>query len=214
MLKLKHKIFLLTVACTAATVLAIYLLSGVDSAQIQQRLQPLGIWTPIVYIVIYVVATVLMLPSTALNLAGGALFGVWLGTFWTSIAAVTAAIVTFLFTRTIGRELVEKKLAGRWRKMNTEIGSGGLFYIFAIRLLPIIPYGLVNLAAGLTSIRFRDYFWGTALGTMPGVFPFVMLGSSGLAALKTGDILPLLLALGTSGLLVAGATWFQRRRSS
>lgn len=211
---LKQKIFLLTVACTAATVLAIYFISGVDSAQIKQLLQPLGIWTPIVYIVIYVLATVLMLPSTALNLAGGALFGLWWGTLWTSIAAVMAAIATFLFTRTIGRDLVEQKLAGRWRKMNAEIQSGGLFYIFAIRLLPIIPYGLVNLAAGLTSIRFRDYFWGTTLGTVPGLFPFVMLGSSGLAALQTGEILPLLLALGIIGLLVAGATWYKRRRSS
>ncbi len=210
---LKQKIFLLTVACTAATVLAIYFISGVNSAQIKQLLQPLGIWTPIVYIVIYVLATVLMLPSTALNLAGGALFGLWWGTLWTSIAAVMAAIATFLFTRTIGRDLVEQKLAGRWRKMNAEIQSGGLFYIFAIRLLPIIPYGLVNLAAGLTSIRFRDYFWGTTLGTVPGLFPFVMLGSSGLAALQTGEILPLLLALGIIGLLVAGATWYKRRRS-
>jgi len=210
---LKQKIFLLTVACTAATVLAIYFISGINSAQIKQLLQPLGIWTPIVYIVTYVLATVLMLPSTALNLAGGALFGLWWGTLWTSIAAVMAAIATFLFTRTIGRDLVEQKLAGRWRKMNAEIQSGGLFYIFAIRLLPIIPYGLVNLAAGLTSIRFRDYFWGTTLGTVPGLFPFVMLGSSGLAALQTGEILPLLLALGIIGLLVAGATWYKRRRS-
>lgn len=211
---LKQKIFLLTVACTVATVLAIYFISGIDSAQIKQLLQPFGIWTPIVYIVIYVLATVLMLPSTALNLAGGALFGLWWGTLWTSIAAVMAAIATFLFTRTIGRDFVEKKLAGRWGKMNAEIQSGGLFYIFAIRLLPIIPYGLVNLAAGLTSIRFRDYFWGTTLGTIPGLFPFVMLGSSGLTALQTGNILPLLLALGIIGLFVAGATWYKRRRSS
>lgn len=105
---LKQKIFLLTVACTVVTVLAIYFISGVDSAQIKQLLQPLGIWTPIVYIVIYVLATVFMLPSTALNLAGGALFGLWWGTLWTSIAAVMAAIATFLFTRTIGRDLVEQ----------------------------------------------------------------------------------------------------------
>jgi uncharacterized membrane protein YdjX (TVP38/TMEM64 family) len=76
--------------------------------------------------------------------------------------------------------------------MDAEMRQGGLFYMFAIRLLPIIPYGLVNFAAGLTSIRFRDYLIGTILGTVPGVLPFVMLGSSGLQAMRTGDILPLL----------------------
>ena len=92
--------------------------------------------------------------------------------------------------------------------------QGGLFYIFAIRLLPIIPYGLVNFAAGLTSIRFRDYLIGTILGTVPGVLPFVMLGSSGLQAMRTGDILPLVSSLALIGLLVGGATWYRRRRQS
>ena len=86
--------------------------------------------------------------------------------------------------------------------------------MFAIRLLTISPYGLVNFAAGLTSIHFRDYLLGTVLGTVPGILPFVMLGSSGLQAMRTGNILPLMGSLGLIGLLVAGATWYRRRRQS
>jgi uncharacterized membrane protein YdjX (TVP38/TMEM64 family) len=213
MSKLKHKKLLFIMFCVVSTALGIYLISGIDAVKIQRYLQPLGIWTPAIYIILYVIATVIMLPSTALNLAGGALFGPWIGTFWTSIAAVIAAVLTFLFTRTIGYELVATKFAGRWQAIDAEIKSGGLFYIFSIRLLPIIPYGLVNFAAGLTSIRFRDYFWGTTLGTVPGVLPFVMLGSFGLSAMKTGNILPLLFALGLIGLLVGGATWYRHRHS-
>lgn len=210
----KNGIFLLTVFCIAVTALAVYILGGIDTAQLQVWLNQLGIWAPIIYIFLYTVATLLILPSTALNLTSGAIFGIWLGTLWTSIAAIIAAIVAFAFTRTVGREMVASKLAGRWQAIDAEMSQGGLFYVFAIRLLPLIPYGLVNFAAGLTSIRFRDYFLGTILGTVPGVLPFVMLGSSGLQALKTGDYLPLMGALGLTGLLVGGSTWYRRRRQS
>jgi uncharacterized membrane protein YdjX (TVP38/TMEM64 family) len=213
-LNFKSGIFLLTVFCIVVTGLVVYLLGGINPQQLQEWLDRAGIWAPIVYIIIYTLATILVLPSTALNLTGGAIFGPWLGTLWTSIAAIIAAVVSFAFTRTIGRELIARRLAGRWQAMDAQMRQGGLFYMFAIRLLPIIPYGLVNFAAGLTSIRFRDYLLGTLLGTVPGVLPFVMLGSSGLQAMRTGDVMPLVAALALTGLLVGGATWYRRRRKS
>jgi uncharacterized membrane protein YdjX (TVP38/TMEM64 family) len=212
-LKFKSGVFLLTVVCIIATGVGVYLLGGIDQAQLQTWLKQAGVWAPVTYIVLYTVGTILILPSTPLNLSGGAIFGAWLGTLWTTIAAVIAAVVAFAFTRTVGRDVVARKFAGRWEAMDAEMRQGGLFYMFAIRLLPIIPYGLVNFAAGLTSIRFRDYFVGTLLGTVPGVLPFVLLGSSGLQALKTGDFLPLMGALGLTGILVGGATWYRRRRT-
>ncbi|MFB2839750.1 TVP38/TMEM64 family protein [Floridanema evergladense] len=211
---MKSSIFLLTLICLIATGLAIYLLGGINPNQLQLWLKQAGIWAPIIYIVIYTIATILVMPSTALNLTGGAIFGPWLGTLWTSIGAIVAAIVAFIFARTSGREFVARRLAGKWQAMDAEMQQGGLFYMFAIRLLPIIPYGLVNFAAGLTSIRFRDYLLGTILGTVPGILPFVLLGSSGLRAIRTGDILPLVGALALTGILVAGATWYRRRRSN
>ncbi len=213
-MKFKSGIFLLTVFCILVTGVAVYLLGGINSVQLQASLNRAGIWAPITYIAVYTVATILVLPSTPLNLTGGAIFGPWLGTLWTSMAAVIAAVVAFAFTRTVGREAIARKLAGRWQSMDAEMRQGGLFYMFAIRLLPIIPYGLVNFAAGLTSIRFRDYLLGTILGTVPGILPFVLLGSSGLQAVRTGNVLPLMGALGLTALLVGGATWYRRRRQS
>lgn len=210
----KSGLFLLTIFCIVATGVAVYFLGGIDPKQLQVWLHHAGIWAPIIYIALYTVATLLILPSTALNLTGGAIFGPWLGTLWTTIAAIIAAVVSFAFTRTIGRETITRRLAGRWQAMDAEMRQGGLFYMFAIRLLPIIPYGLVNFAAGLTSIRFRDYLLGTVMGTVPGVLPFVMIGSSGLQAMKTGDVLPLMGALGLTGVLVGGAHWYRRRRQS
>ncbi len=213
MFNFKTGIFILTIICIIATGITAYLLGGLAPEQVQTWLEQAGIWAPIIYIVIYTIATILVLPSTALNLAGGAIFGPWIGTLWTSVAAIIAAIIAFYYSRTIGREWISQKLAGRWQAMDAEMHQGGLFYMFAIRLLPIIPYGLVNFAAGLTSVSFKDYLLGTALGTVPGVLPFVMLGSSGLTALKTGDVLPLVGTLSLIAMLVGGATWYRRRRS-
>lgn len=213
MLKLKHSIVLLTVFCIIATGISVVIIAGIDRQQLHVWLETMGVFAPLIYIVLYTVGTLLILPSTPLNLTGGAIFGIWWGTLWTTIAALVAAIAAFAFTRTVGRELVAQKLAGRWDAVDAEIRQGGLFYLFAIRLLPIIPYGIVNFVAGLTSIKFKDYLTGTILGTLPGILPFVMMGA-GISQLSQGKILPLMCAFALTGILVGGATWYRRRRQS
>ncbi len=195
-----------------APILLLRVLGHYDPAKLQAWLQSLGFVAPLMFIGLYVVATLLILPSTALNLMAGALFGLGWGTLWASCGAVLAAIAAFIFTRTWGRQLIQQRFSGMWQKMDAEIKEGGFFYIFAIRLLPIIPYGIVNFTAGLTSIRFRDYLGGTLVGTVPGILPFVLLGNSGLKALNTGEWLPVALALTFAGFLVAGSTWYRRHR--
>ncbi|BAY09674.1 TVP38/TMEM64 family protein [Calothrix sp. NIES-2098] len=213
MLNFKTSFTLLFLVCLVATALTAYFLGGINPDLIKLWLKNSGIWAPVTYVVIYVVATILVLPSTALNLTGGAIFGPWLGTFWTSVAAILAAIASFIFARTIGYEIVSRRLAGRWQAIDAEVRQGGVFYMFAIRLVPIMPYGLVNFAAGLTSVSFKDYLIGTILGTVPGVLPFVLLGSSGLKAIRTGEVMPLVGALALLGMLVAGSTWYRRHRT-
>ena len=212
-MRFKHSIVIITIICLIATAVGIYLLGGVDRIQLQTSLKTLGVWAPIIYILLYTIGTILILPSTPLNLSGGAIFGVWWGTLWTAVAAVTAAVVAFYYSRTIGRGWIGTKFKGSIAVIDAEMQQGGLFYLFAIRLLPIIPYGIVNFAAGLTSISFRDYFLGTIVGTLPGILPFVMMGS-GLKAITQGDIFPLMCASALTGMLVAGATWYRRRRQS
>jgi uncharacterized membrane protein YdjX (TVP38/TMEM64 family) len=209
-LRTKNTIIAIGLFCIIATVIGVVFLGGINQKDLQVWLQQMGIWAPILYILIYAIATICLLPSTPLNLTGGAIFGAAWGTVWTSIAAILAAVLSFWFSRTVGRKLVAQKLAGKWEKIDREMDRGGCFYMFAIRLLPLIPYGIVNFAAGLTSIKFRDYFLGTLLGTVPGILPFVMMGA-GLTALRQGDVLPILLALALTGILVGTATWYRRR---
>lgn len=212
-MKLKSSVLILTIICIIATGLGMIFIGGIDQNQLKMWLDKMGIFAPIIYVLLYTIGTLLILPSTPLNLTGGAFFGIWWGTFWTTVAAIIAAIVAFAFTRTIGKEIIAQKFAGRWEAIDAEIRQGGLFYMFSIRLLPIIPYGLVNFAAGLTSIRWRDYLIGTILGTLPGVLPFVMMGA-GFTELSQGNILPLMAAFALTGVLVGVATWYRRRRKS
>jgi uncharacterized membrane protein YdjX (TVP38/TMEM64 family) len=203
---------LLLGVCVAATAIALAWSGRWDSEHLQTRLQATGLWAPIAYLILYTIATLLVLPSTALNLTGGAIFGPWWGVVWTSLGAILAAAIAFGVARTVGREAIARRLAGRWQAMDAEIRRGAIFYMFAVRLVPILPYGLVNFAAGLTSIRFRDYLLGTTIGTVPSVLPFVLLGSSGVEAMQTGRLGPLLGALALAGLLVGGSTWYRHRR--
>ncbi len=201
----------LLIFCLVITAVGVYLLGGLDQERVETWLTQAGFWAPLIYICLYTIGTLLILPSTPLNLAGGAIFGLWWGTLWTSLAAVIAAGVGFGFTRTWGRDWMAARLRGQWEAIDAEMHHGGLFYLFAIRLLPLIPYGIVNFAAGLTAIRARDYAIATLLGTVPGILPFVMIGS-GLQSLRQGDVLPILFALSLTGLLVGGATWYRRHR--
>jgi uncharacterized membrane protein YdjX (TVP38/TMEM64 family) len=207
-----HKLWILAaIACLGLTWLGMHVLGQYKPEQLQALIRQTGVWGPLCYVGLYAIATLMLLPSTPLNISGGVLFGPWLGTVWTSVGAIVAAAIAFLFSRTWGRPVMEKKLAGRWEKMDAEIRRGGLFYMFAIRLVPVMPYGIVNFAAGLTAIRFRDYLLGTTVGTVPSVLPFVLIGSSGLNAVSTGNLWPLLGALGLTGLLVLFSTWYKVR---
>lgn len=204
MLKLKAKLFIFAIICIAIAGISILFIGGIEE-QLQVWLGKMGLYAPIVYIVLYTLGTLLVLPSTPLNLTGGALFGIWWGTLWTTIAAIVAAIASFAFTRSLGREFVNQKLAGKWEALDRKMCQGGIFYIIAIRLLPIIPYGIVNFSAGLTSIGFKEYLIGTAIGTLPGILPFVMMGS-GITQLSQGDVTPLIVAFALTGMLIGTAT--------
>ena len=208
----KTSLFLIAIGCLAVTALGASRLGLFEPTQLQGWLRSTGMWASVFYLLLYTIATVLVMPSTPLNLLGGALFGPWLGTLWASVGAIVAAMITFAFTRTIGRNAVSRRLSGRWQALDAELQRGGLFYMIAIRLVPFMPYSLLNFAAGLTSVSYRDYLLGTLVGTTPGILPYVLLGSSGLRAVQTGDLIPLLGALALTGILIAATTVYRRRQ--
>ena len=209
----KRALIILTFVCVVATAIILYLMADISQEDLSAWLLQWGQWAPIVYTVIYILGTILLLPSTPLNISGGVLFGLYQGTLWSSIGAVIAALLTFAFTRTVGRDWVAQRLSGQWKAIEADIHHQGFLYLFVIRLLPILPYGIVNLAAGLTPVTWFDYTVATILGTVLGLLPFIAIGSYGANFLQGGNFWGLILAIALVALLILSATWYRQRRS-
>jgi uncharacterized membrane protein YdjX (TVP38/TMEM64 family) len=201
----------LTLACLGLTVAGAYWLGSLDRSVLAHWLNQHGWGAPLLYVLVYIIFTFLLLPSTPINLLGGAVFGVFWGTVWTTIGAVLAAVVCFWFSRTLGRNFVQRRFGQRWQQFDREIAAGGLFYMVALRLLPLLPYGLVNFGAGVSRVKFRDYLLGTVIGTTPGLLPFILMGD-GLTDLRRGDLWHFTVASTLVALLLGGATWYRRRK--
>jgi uncharacterized membrane protein YdjX (TVP38/TMEM64 family) len=131
------------------------------------------------FMAIYIVQTALSLPGAAiLSLAAGAIFGSIMGTVYAVISASIGATLAFLVTRYLLRDMVLGRFGSRLEGMNRELEQRGLNYLLFLRLVPIFPFFLINLAAGLTRLPLRTFMFGTLLGIIPGGFVFVNAGAS------------------------------------
>ena len=134
---------------------------------------------------VYIVQTALSLPGAAiLSLAAGAIFGAVMGTVYANIAATIGATLAFLVTRYLLRAVVLERFGSRLEGMNRELEERGFGYLLFLRLVPVFPFFLINLAAGLTRLPLRTFFLGTLLGIIPGGFVYVNAGAS-LAAIDS-----------------------------
>lgn len=135
--------------------------------------------TVAVFMTIYIVQTALSLPGAAiLSLAAGAVFGSIMGTVYANIAATIGATLAFLVTRYLLRDVVLSRFGAKLEGINRELESRGFNYLLFLRLVPLFPFFLINLAAGLTRLPLRTFFFGTMLGIIPGGFVYVNAGAS------------------------------------
>jgi uncharacterized membrane protein YdjX (TVP38/TMEM64 family) len=131
------------------------------------------------FMAIYIIQTALSLPGAAiLSLAAGATFGSIMGTLYANIAATLGATLAFLVTRYLLRDIVLNKFGGKLEGMNRELEERGFSYLLFLRLVPLFPFFLINLAAGLTRLPLRTFFFGTMFGIIPGGFVYVNAGAS------------------------------------
>ena len=137
------------------------------------------------FIIIYVLQTALALPGAAiLSIAAGAVFGTLAGTAYAVSAATIGATFAFLGSRYLFRDLVQSRFGQRFELINYELERRGLNYLLFLRLVPLFPFFLVNVAAGVTGLSLRTFLVGTCLGIIPGGFVFVNAGA-GLASIST-----------------------------
>jgi uncharacterized membrane protein YdjX (TVP38/TMEM64 family) len=129
----------------------------------------------LIYIVVYIVGTLVFLPGTVLSFAGAVLFGAYEGTLYTWIGATIGATLAYFMARLLGRDFVESLFGGRFAAFDERIREHGFTGLLIIRLLPFFPFNAVNFGCGLTGIRLRDYVLATAIGIVPGTFVYQFL---------------------------------------
>lgn len=149
----------------------------------------LGLWAPLVYIIGYAVATVLLVPGSLLTLAGGAVFGLAQGTLYVFIGASLGATAAFLVARYLARRAVERRLVGnpRFAAIDRAVGDEGRKIVFLLRLSPVFPFVLLNYGLGLTQVKLRDYVIALS-GMLPATLLYVYYGKvvGDVAALAAG----------------------------
>ncbi|KAI2694390.1 FAD-dependent oxidoreductase [Pseudomonas sp. TNT3] len=129
------------------------------------------------YFFIYVLVTALSLPGAALmTLLGGALFGLFGGTLLVSFASTLGATLAMLISRFMLRDWVQAKFSKRLMGINQGVEREGATYLFALRLVPVFPFVLINLAMGLTKLPVRTFWWVSQLGMLPGTLVYVNAG--------------------------------------
>lgn len=143
-----------------------------------------------IYTLLYVLVTALSLPGAAiLTLAGGALFGLLVGTVVVSFASSIGATLAFLVSRYLLRDWVRQHFRARLAAVDAGLGRDGAFYLFSLRLVPLFPFFAVNLLMGLTRISNWTYYWVSQLGMLAATVVYVNAGTRLAAIDSVGGIL-------------------------
>ncbi|WP_346869334.1 TVP38/TMEM64 family protein [Clostridium sp. UBA5119] len=144
-----------------------------------------GYLAPFIYILFFTILPIAFFPVPILALAAGLLFGFLPGTIYTLIGAVLNSALMFLMAKILAKDavtnLLQRKLPENWSSFLFNLDEKrGFGIIFILRLIPAMPYNLINYGAGLTSIKFSSYMLATILGILPGTLVFLNIGNQAL----------------------------------
>jgi uncharacterized membrane protein YdjX (TVP38/TMEM64 family)/rhodanese-related sulfurtransferase len=169
-----------------------------QSRGLARELARLGHWAPILFVLLYALATVLFVPGSAFSLAGGAIFGPVWGTVWNLVGATSGAGLAFIAARYLASGWVAKKSGERLNRVLRGVEAEGWRFVAFVRLVPLFPFNLLNYALGLTRIEFGVYILTSAICMVPGAFAYTWLGYTGRQAVAGSEnrVSDLLIAIG------------------
>ncbi len=144
-----------------------------------ENIKEIGFWAPVLFILLYIVSCVALVPASVLTIGGGTLFGVVQGSIYVSIAATLGATAAFLVGRYLARDWVTRRIGSHpaFAAIDKAVAEEGWRIVFLTRLCPIFPFFLMNYAYSLTRVSLRDYILATWIGIIPGSTLFVYIGS-------------------------------------
>ena len=132
----------------------------------------------VLFVFLYILVTALSLPvATVLTLLGGALFGFSSGLIIVSFASTIGATLAFLMARFLAQDYVQKNYENQLSKINKKFESEGAFYLFALRLVPVFPFFIINVVMALMPIKTWTFYWISQLGMLPGTIVYVYAGT-------------------------------------
>ncbi|HFZ8995996.1 TPA: TVP38/TMEM64 family protein [Citrobacter freundii] len=183
--------------------------------RLQDTIRHSGASGYVLYVLLFVIATLCLLPGSILVIVGGMVFGPLTGTLLSLIAATLASALSFLCARWLGRDLL-LKYVGHTRVFQTierGIARSGSDFLILTRLIPLFPYNIQNYAYGLTAIPFWPFTLLSSLTTLPGIFIYTLMASE----LAQDGITPLFIGkLTLAGMalfaLIQAAKWYARRK--
>ncbi len=173
----------------SAISLTFFYRNQIDAEALQQWVAQAGAVAPLLFMFIYAIGTLLFLPGSVMTLAGGALFGPYLGTFYSLTGATLGAVPAFLIARYLAADWVEQKTGDRLKRLKEGVEDEGWRFVAFVRLVPVFPFNLLNYALGLTRIRLSHYLIATYICMLPGAFAYTYLGYAGREAVAGGESL-------------------------
>lgn len=157
----------------------------VQEDRLRQVVTAYGMWGPAIYLLVWAIVPVLMMPCLPITLAGGILFGPLWGVVYAAVGATSGASLAFLVSRYLARDWVAVKLSGtKLARLDDRVTRHGWKIVAFTRLIPVLPFFLLNYAFGLTRIPFLPYAIATFFAMLPWTIAFVLVSSSLLTLLQ------------------------------
>uniref|UniRef100_A0A7C3WGH1 TVP38/TMEM64 family membrane protein n=1 Tax=Fundidesulfovibrio putealis TaxID=270496 RepID=A0A7C3WGH1_9BACT len=142
------------------------------------------------FVGLYVLAAALSLPgAVVMTLAGSAIFGFWIGLLAVSFASSIGATLACACSRYLLRDMVASRFGPRLARLDAGLARDGAWYLLSLRLVPVIPFFLINLGMGLTAMPLSRFYWVSQLGMLPGTMVFVLAGTQLGRVERIGDVL-------------------------
>src|SRR6059036_2202934 len=135
-------------------------------------------WAPLAFVAAYTIAAALDFSGLVLTLAGGAVFGFWWGSLLNLVGANLGASAAFWVARLLGREGLRTILGGRLTGLDRLAQRTGFAWLLRLRLIPVVPFNLLNFASGLTAMPWRTYAAATALGIVPATLGYTFFADA------------------------------------
>mgnify|MGYP003670519620 FL=1 len=171
--------------------------------------------TPLLVPGVYVLCGILVVPMTLLIIVTVSVFGPWLGAFYALLGGELSALVTFWIGRLLGKDAVSRIAGRRVNSISNALSRRGILVIITLRIVPVAPFSVINVIAGISKIRLRDFAIGNLLGMLPGVIAIAFLADRLVASLRdpsaTSIVLLIVAVVAVIAAIYGLRLWVQRK---